>query len=346
MKIFKIALPLFLLAAFGIASQYYSPTFDNHQTSTDSKINGVSFVASVNPLDENAFVPVANINANWVAIMPYAFNHSGATKITYNTPRQWWGERAEGVIGSIKLAQKKGLKVMLKPHVWVIGEGWTGDFTLATESDWREWENQYSNYILDYVKIADSLNVEIFCMGLEYRKVVAQRPEFWGNLADKIRTIYGGKITYAANWDNYQNIPFWDKMDYISIDAYFPLSQKDTPTVDELVALWEQPFRDIEALQLKHQKPILFTEFGYRSINKGAGRHWELPTQGTPNMEIQSNALQALFNKFWQQTWFKGGFLWKWFNFHKTAGGTDNSRHTPQNKPAELVVKNHYAEHQ
>ena len=53
----------------------------------------------------------------------------------------------------------------------------------------------------------------------------------------------------------------------------------------------------------------------------------------------------TLFDTFWKEEWFAGGFIWKWFHDHEQSGGGDNSRFTPQNKPAETVIKTNYASH-
>jgi hypothetical protein len=71
------------------------------------------------------------------------------------------------------------------------------------------------------------------------RNAVAKRPEYWSQLIKKIKKIYF-KLTYAANWDDFDKVPFWNELDYIGIDAYFPLSNATTPSVLELNDAWQQ----------------------------------------------------------------------------------------------------------
>ena len=219
-------------------------------------------------------------------------------------------------------------------------------FELAKEEDWKKWENQFDKYILTYAELADSLNVDLFCMATEFRMVVRKRPEYWVSLISKIRKVYKGKLTYAANWDNYTNVTFWDKQDYIGIDAYYPLIHEQTPSVESLVASWK-PLKDsLRKLSNQYNKPILFTEYGYQSVDYGAGKHWEIDHQTYPfNQVTQKNAYEAIYKVFWNEDWFKGGFLWKWFPNHDRAGGSDNKRFTPQNKSAEQVIKYYYNEY-
>ena len=48
--------------------------------------------------------------------------------------------------------------------------------------------------------------------------------------------MYSGKLTFGANWYlEYEDVTFWDDLDYIGIQAYFPLTKKENQGVDELV---------------------------------------------------------------------------------------------------------------
>ena len=309
-------------------------------------MSGVSLVAPPKPFQNNPFINIKNLNSDWVAIIPYAFCKGNTPKIYFDSQSQWWGESSDGVFESIKLARSQGLKILLKPHVWVSGQGWTGDFTLENEEEWLTWEKSYERYMLHYATIADSLHIESFCVGLEYKQVVKCRPGFWPNLIDTVRTCYQGKVTYAANWDNYQNITFWDKVDYIGINAYFPLSQNENPGINELKRAWRQKKKNLKELSKSYSKPIVFTEYGYRSMDKAAGNQWELEHhrryKGKANLEIQKNAYEALFQSVWNEEWFKGGFLWKWYPAQFEIVTRENSDYTPQNKPTEKIILTWY----
>lgn len=313
-----------------------------NQIRVEAKINGVSFVAPVRPVEAAAMQPIVEINAGWVALTPFAFARAGEPELLYNHERQWWGEREEGMRATVRHAHQLGLKVMIKPHVWVRGQGWPGDFELSSEEAWEKWESHYRGYLMSYARIARELGVELLCIGTEYRKAAVQRPDFWRKLIDDIRSEYGGKLTYAANWDNYENIPFWDALDYIGVDAYFPLSEKQSPSVDELKTAWQPLKSKLKTYAGKKDRPVLFAEFGYESVDYPAAGHWKNKeiTRGV-NMDGQARAYQALFETFWDEPWFAGGFLWKWHE-HPKRGGPDDKRYTPQNKPAEEIIREWY----
>jgi len=314
------------------------------------KINGAGFVSPPEPFTSDPTESLTNLNANWIAISPFAFCRQGSPDLRYDTQGQWWGERVEGVAATIRSAQMNGLKVMLKPHVWNREEGWMGNFDLEKVGDWLLWEAKYTSYILLFADLADSLNVSAFCIGNEFRIAIEKRPQFWEGLISRVRNVYDGKVTYAANWDNFAKVHFWDKLDYIGINAYFPLSENASPTVEELEKAWTDDHVKISKLQERFKKPVLFTEFGYRSIDKATGNQWELEDDfrydpGKANLEVQANAYEALFRVFWDEPWFAGGFLWKWYCDHEGAGGTNNTDYTPQNKPAEKIIREWYGKY-
>ncbi|MBC8044834.1 MAG: hypothetical protein IAF08_15455 [Rhizobacter sp.] len=307
------------------------------------KMNGVSFVSPPRGLEAGVMKPIKDVGANWIAISPFAFSRAGEPAVTFNSPRQWWGERAEGVAAIVKAARTEKLKVMLKPHVWVREQGWAGDFTLTSESDWKVWEQSYEIYILTMARLADSLRIELFCVGTEYRKATTLRPQFWKSLIAKVRAVYKGKLTYAANWDEYEDIAFWSDLDYIGINAYFPLVDSDTPSVTMLLAAWKVPALAIKTVQQKFSKPVIFTEYGYQSTNRAVWKQWELEGKWFKpvNLAAQVNGYEALYQAVWREAWFAGGFIWKWYP-KRDAGGESNTDYTPQRKPVEATIQKWY----
>jgi len=186
------------------------------------------------------------------------------------------------------------------------------------------------------------MQVEIFCIGTEYRIPARKRPSFWKELITEVRTIYGGQITYASNWDNYDQITWWDAVDFIGIDSYFPLASGSHPSVEQIKEGWEPVKRDLAAFSLKWDKPILFTEYGFQSANGAAGPHWEVDkSSNNINEELQADAYEATFQSLQNVTWWKGGFFWKW-HFTSNSSRWKGTEWTPQGKPAEQVIARWY----
>lgn len=315
-----------------------SSSFSQHQS---TKMNGVSLVGTKNLSEQSHFDPIKNINANWVTVMPFGFVADGMANVRYNEQWQWVGETVKGITSSIELAKKNNLKVLLKPHIW-LHNGWIGDLTFTTEKDFNTFEKSYKAYILTFAKLAEQLKVEVFSIGVELKQIVVARPDFWLDLISDVRKVYTGKLTYAANWDNYENVGFWRELDYIGIDAYFPVATAKTPSFQSCYIGWKDDFFAIKKVSESVNKSVIFTEFGYRNIDYTGKEPWNEASNDSFNSQAQINAYRAIFARFWGETWFAGGFLWKWFPNHSETGGADNNRFTPQNKPVEKYIKDFY----
>lgn len=338
----SVKTPLFTFGYFCLALFSYcqQPTSDKGY-SYSKKINGLSFVASPKQITANEMISVKKVNAKWVSLMPFAFmKNMDSPMIRYNNERQWRGERIEGIKETAIAFKAEGISVMLKPQIWIGRGAFTGHIKMKTEENWKILEQQYEDFILDFAKVAEEMNCEIFCIGTELNSFVVARPVYWDSLIAKIKLVYKGKLTYAENWDTYTNVPFWNTLDYIGVDAYFPVSGEKIVSKKELEKGWEIHKREIKSLAKKTNKPVLFTEFGYRSCDYTAKEPWA-NSKEPPNMKNQTLALEVLFNNFWKEKWFAGGFLWKWYD-HELAGGEGNTDYTPQNKPAEKLINKMY----
>jgi hypothetical protein len=312
--------------------------------SQTKKINGLSFVASRDKIDTTHINPALKVHSNYVALMPFgSLKDVSSPTIRFNSGREWFGETKNGLLQYAEEFQKNNVKIMVKPQIWV----WRGEFTglikMHTEEQWGILEESYLEFILTYAKVAQEIHADILCIGTELEKFVIERPAYWQKVIKEIRKVYKGKLTYAANWDEFKRVPFWGEVDFIGIDAYFPLSDKKTPTVKELEIGWKPHKEEIKRFQKKFKKPILFTEFGYRSVDFNAKQPWFTDRfEGNVNLQAQVNGLQAIHNQFWKEDWFAGGFAWKWFHKHNGVGGLTDNRFTPQNKPAEETIRKLY----
>ena len=311
----------------------------------DKKINGVSFVASPDAVDQSHIKPVVALNANYATVMPFGFiKNLQHPEIIHNTDRQWFGETRRGAKQYIEELQKEQIKIMIKPQIWVWRGEFTGAITMDSEENWEKLENSYTSFILEYAKLAQETRAEIFCIGTELENFIKFRPKYWFKVIKDIRKVYNGKLTYASNWNEFQKTPFWGELDYIGIDAYFPLSDKRTPSVEDCIKGWQKHKAEILQISKANHKPVMFAEFGYRSVDYTGKAPWQYNrNSGAVNLQAQINATQALFETFWKEDWFAGGFIWKWFTKHDKVGGKENNMFTPQNKPVESVIKSHYA---
>lgn len=323
---------IFLLLAQSLMAQW------------QGKLSGITLVAPRDSFSEDPILPIKEVNAQWIAVVPYSFTPANTAHVYFGNDHQWWGETPAGAESTIELAKAQGMKVMLKPQVWM-HNGWVGDMDYKSESDWRSWEKDYRKYILSFAKIAARHDVEILCIGTELRLSVSKRPEFWIQLIKDVRQIYEGKLTYCANWDDYDKVTIWNELDIIALSAYFPLSDATVPSIKMLCKEWKPIVKQLEKFARKYDKSILFAEYGYLSVEGCAGKTWELEDK---RMQLESSetaqcyALDALYKSFYREDFWLGGFLWKWYPRINGRSTFYTRDYTPQDKAASKTISYWY----
>ncbi len=308
------------------------------------KFSGITMVAPPSPIDQTSLGKIASVNAAWVCLVPYGFIREGGTDVRYNLNFQWWGEKEEGIVESIRLAKSEGLKVMLKPQIYMHGK-WIGDLAYTNEKDWLAFEKSYKAFIMHWSDIAEKENVELFCVGTEIKLSAQQREAYWRELIEEVKADYCGLLCYSSNWDAYEQVPFWDALDFVGVSAYFPLSEKKTPNVKQLKNAWSGHLEELKRFSELKNKQILFTEYGYLTVDGCAGKTWELEKKIqslAKNEQAQANAIEALLAKFSEEAFWAGGFLWKWFPDGMGHEGYPDKDYDPQGKKAENVLKEWY----
>lgn len=339
MKFLVLILGLILLSCSGnreIESSHIATSIPSVE-----KMAGFCLEMPPDSIPPNSMEGIVDYGGKWVALIPYSIIRKGKAKVEYFHNGMWWGESLSGTADCIRMANNSGLKTMLKPHVWVIGQGWPGNFNLSSEKEWLTWEASYREYIVEFAQVAEDEKVDLFCIGTEFRIAVVKREKFWRQLIQDVREIYKGEITYASNWDNYEKVKFWDDLDYIGTDGYFPLSKEKEPELKKLLDGWKKQGQILKAFSEKWKKKIIFTEYGFRSIEYPDAVVENGEANLKPNMNNQKTAYRAFFQTIWGEDWFLGGFLWKW-KFKENPGGENDAQWTPQNKPAAKLIQKYY----
>jgi hypothetical protein len=286
---------------------------------------------------------MADAGINYVAVVPTWYQQE------YNSVEIEPNDRTPSdasVRHVIRKIRGLGMSVMLKPHIDLIsssdGSSSRGDIGFSNEEKWNQWCDSYVKFLTHYARMADEEGAESLCVGTEL-SFASTRTDMWRNtIIPAIKKIYKGRLTYAANWDEYDKVEFWPELDYAGIDAYFPLTQKSSPTAEEIRAGWAEWTGKIESWQRKIGKPVLFTECGYACSDSAAKKPWEESRSGGANTRIQADCYEALFKEFWSKPWFYGMYWWNW-NTYPGSGGESNRGFTPQNKPALERLKEWYS---
>lgn len=106
----------------------------------------------------------------------------------------------------------------------------------------------------------------------------------WHDIIANARQHYSGKMTLAANFDNYHEVSFWDSLDFIGINAYFPLREiakerlEEDILEEELRTGWDSVFTQIKRFQKENKledKELFFTEIGYTAKADCTAHPWQ-----------------------------------------------------------------------
>lgn len=265
---------------------------------------------------------------NAVALVPYAAQRADDAELRF--PLRM--ERDELIAATAEDARRLGLRVLLKPQVWVRGGGlYPGDLHYPEAERRSQWFASYRRYIERQAHLAQRIEVDVFCVGVELAQLTPYEEE-WRALIAAVREIYGGELVYAANFGTeFESVRFWDALDYIGLDNYYPLP--DDLSTAEIE-------RKIEAVYQEFRKPVLFTEAGFSSYEQSYRKPWEDRPGGAYSQQAQARFVEASLAGFYDKPWLRGVFWWK----VGTAGppGADDDSHQLGGKPAMDVIERYY----
>lgn len=332
----------------GTEAQTQDPASSPPPVSDTSRIQAVTLDARRPPSDAT-LQRIRDLGATHIALVSFGFQReSNVPTIRMHTEGGWYSESDRGIRALARQVDSLGMGLILKPHIWVGHYSADGqdrhEISFDTEAQWDQWMTQYRRFLMHYAHLSEEVDADLLVIGTELKGVVRAQPDFWRALIREIRSVYSGKLTYAANWyEAYKEVPFWDALDYVGVQAYFPLSEAEDPSLATLREGWAAYRAELKQVHEQTGRPILFTELGYRSVGYAAATPWKWPErdeQATPAPKLQARLYQAFFNEVMPAPWFGGAILWKWYpagEAHRPLG------FTPQNKPAERILQQGFA---
>jgi T5SS/PEP-CTERM-associated repeat protein len=255
-----------------------------------------------------------------------------------------------------------GMKVLLKPMLDVSDANSTWRAYINPSSP-DTWFQNYTSFINTFADLAmtNKDTVTALSIGCELNNMEnAANDGRWINLIDSVRTHYTGTLTYSANWsganfstvDNfdvgggYNTIGWWNHLDNIGIDAYFPIGSNNNPTQSQLEASWNSKANQINTFRTQNNltdKHVVFTETGYSSYDGTAQTPFDgaspKHTSAAIDEQEQADAYQAQLNVMSTKDWWDGSFWWNW----ETSPSNDSANsYSPQNKLVQNVLASNY----
>lgn len=240
-------------------------------------------------------------------------------------------------------AKQRGLRVILMPVVLLDnprGNEWRG--TIKPES-WDEWWDSYRSMITHYAWVCQSNGVDVLVVGSELVSTEDKDDE-WAKTIAAIRKVFKGHLTYSSNWDHYTSVSFWGQLDLIGMNSYWKLGPDHNVSVDQIVQNWKAiqhghagKYKGLLEFVKKKGKPLMFLEVGWCSLANMAHEPWDYTKTSEPlDLELQRKLYEGFF-KVWHGNPLLGGFsVWEWT---PGEGGPDHRGYTPENKPAEQVLR-------
>jgi len=294
-----------------------------------------------------ALEEIAALGAEWVSVTPYGtmISCDDAQVIPYfEFPR----ERMERqVVDTIAQAKERGLKVFLIPHVYPWDWCWRGYLRpgggpSGTHEGWEAWFASYREFILAWARIAAAGGVDMMSIGVEFKSASSRFPDRFATLAGEVRAVFPGLLTYSANWDEVQDVPFWDHLDYIGLNSFYPMADGPTASPREMAARAAGIAGGLEFVARSYGKPVLFTEVGFKALRGALREPWIWPehvVNGEVDEPLQALLFDITFSTFWGKDWFAGLFVWRYL-----SDPSDYSQEYPYGyatrlKPAEKVIE-------
>lgn len=316
------------------------------QTELEGFRQGVSF-AMANGLDigyhapgvDDALGKVRDLGADSVSVMPFAYQwYPDQPQLRYLNQHPS-SETDIGTLHAARRAHALDFRVLWKPHIWISFDSWPGDIVMSSEADWNTWFQDYRRYILHHAVLAQWSGSELFSIGVELGQTVHRETQ-WRRLIEDVRRVYRGHVTYAGNWwADYDQVPFWDALDVIGVDAYFPLSNDPEASPQTLREGARQAADNLRRFADSHARPMLFTETGF-AARRGA---WVQPHEegGELSEEDQRQAYEAWLDVLGKPSWLRGIYVWKAFS-HARAEGGDRPDFRFLGRPAEAEVQRYF----
>jgi glycosyl hydrolase family 113 len=283
------------------------------------------------------------LHVEWLSLMPFAFSSwaQGRPRLSFSYRNSWEGD--DNLRKISWEAHRRGMRIFLKPHVWSRGKS-TVDFKISESQIWNDWFASYRRYILHEARLSEAIGAELFSVGNELPLLTLDpaHEASWRSLISEVRKVFSGDVTYCANWgEDFEQIRFADALDVVGLNAYYPLVVDPNTSRDECRKGARAVAERVASVAARLQRPIIVTEIGYPSSSQAARRPWS-EDGSDPSVTAQAEAASAFLEAFWDRSWLRGIYWWKWYS-HGRGGGENDDSYMPRGKPLAAIISDWYS---
>jgi len=139
---------------------------------------------------------------------------------------------------------------------------------------------------------------------------------YWTALISEVRGAFSGALTYSANWDEAEDVAFWDQLDWIGVNAFYPLAAANGASDADYQRGAEAALDRLAELSRTLQKPVVLVEIGYTTRTNAAVEPWLWPDD-MQNVVVdereQARALSAIAGAAASRGFVRGLFVWRYY---------------------------------
>jgi sugar phosphate isomerase/epimerase len=285
---------------------------------------------------------LGRLGATWISITPFGRCWSLAcTEVRWDFEAPYQENRA-AVARMVEQAHARGLKVLIIPHLWVETGGWRGEMNPGSPERWDAFLASFGAFVREWAEVADAAGADAFSVGVECKSFSGRFGHFWTSLIREVRSRFHGLLTYSANWDEVAGVLFWDQLDFVGINAFYPLAHKNGASFAQYQEGAQQARTLVQATATSLSMPVVFVEIGYTTRANAAIEPWLWPDEMSEvqeDVDEQARALAAMFGAFLPEPWFGGFFLWRYYAHLDDLSQEDSWGFSPHAKPAEDVLR-------
>jgi hypothetical protein len=285
---------------------------------------------------------LARLGATWISVTPFGRLWSLSSTDILPDFEAPYADNRQNVARMIAQAHARGLKVLLIPHLWVETGGWRGEIDPGSDAGWETYQRSYREFVLGWAELAASAHADAFSVGVECKSWSGRFAGFWRDLIEQTRTRFTGLLTYSANWDEAEGVVFWDALDLIGINAFYPLAQRSGASYAEYLAGAARARDGLAQLASALAMPVVFVEVGYTTRRDAAVEPWLWPDDMRGvivDEQEQARALAALLEAFLPEPWFAGFFVWRYYADLDDISQEEIWGFSPHGKAAEGVLQ-------
>lgn len=303
---------------------------------------------------DQALYDIENLNLNTINI-PVVINIDNLYTNTFSIDESS-KQRAIELLKILNNKKFNDMKIstILEPYPWISNgsEYETNYNPTDINTFFLNWKNNVLKILIDQIAIpyeVDALNV-----GTSFNNIESAEG-YWCDTIDFVKQYYKGLITYRTSWwitaewdkktlNNYEkklNNKLFSKLDFISIAAYFELTNNDTNTVENLVSslestqIYDRKQNVIKELKNFYDKPIFFGELGFPKTTKASIHPWNPFESTILNGTEQANCFEAYKLTFENEPWILG------FSIFAIGENSTDKMYYPSIESVE-VIKNWY----